>query len=140
MKKVNKDTWEQANKSEINTWNAVLDDENKIYETDIFFSRHALVMGLPTYDDGRIHRVVDIGGGPLSGMLKYKGIAGTVIDPILFDDKWIKRYSDKGIEYLQVTAEEFIESFDSASIWKYDEIWIYNCLLHVLDVEGILNN
>ena len=65
-------------------------------------------------------RVLDIGGGPVSLMLKCKNLeSGTVCDPIEFPGWTIERYSSIGIDVICEKAEyaEFTKD--------YNEVWIY---------------
>lgn len=129
--------WNNAQIAEKQTWDEVMNSEYLTKQTDIFY-RHAPIMDLPFKDDGRNTKVIDIGGGSLSAMLHFKNITGTIVDPILFDDKWIKRYKTQNIDYIQLPAEEFLKNYNGNKI--YSEVWIYNCLQHVLDPEFILRN
>lgn len=84
------------------------------------------------YDKGP--RILDIGGGPVSMLLRLQGpFKGTVVDPQDVPD-WVKaRYASKGIRYVQSRAEDLAEDTK-----PYDEIWIYNCLQHTVDPQRIL--
>jgi len=86
----------------------------------------------PVYDlEGR--SVVDIGGGPVSMLLKtVNGGKLTVVDPCPYPDWVAARYLDAGIEWVQEPAETWEPQV------RYDEAWIYNCLQHVLDPERII--
>ena len=78
--------------------------------------------------------VLDIGGGPVSLLLKcihYR--SSTVIDPLSYPE-WIKaRYENAGISYVRVRGEDVIST-------GYDEVWIYNVLQHVIDPGLIIEN
>jgi hypothetical protein len=78
----------------------------------------------PEYDlEGR--SVIDIGGGPVSLLLKCvnKGRA-VVADPGNYPEWVIARYAACDIEYWRQPGEE-IEGY------TFDEAWIYNTLQHV---------
>lgn len=79
--------------------------------------------------------VVDIGGGPCSMLLKTINAKNkTVIDPCGFP-KWIDaRYFAAEIEWIQSPAEHCFVSI------KFDEVWIYNTLQHVIDPEAVIKN
>jgi hypothetical protein len=80
-------------------------------------------------------RVIDIGGGPTSMLLKTINLAprSLVVDPLLYPMWTYDRYSAKGIDSLVVRGEDIFEQ-------GYDECWIYNCLQHTDDPERIIKN
>lgn len=78
--------------------------------------------------------VTDIGGGPVSMLLKLDGLKqGVVIDPIDYPQWTIDRYKENNIIYLQQNGEEL-------STIPTDEVWIYNCLQHTEKPEKIIQN
>ena len=79
-------------------------------------------------------RILDIGGGPSSMLLKCKNLSeGKVCDPIDYPE-WTKmRYAGHNISVNVQPGEEVDEE-------GWDEVWIYNCLQHVESVERIINN
>lgn len=86
----------------------------------------------PVYDlAGR--SVLDLGGGPVSMLLKCVNPgACTVVDPCPYP-KWVRRrYREADIGLVRETAEEFKD----API--YDEAWCYNVLQHVEDPEKVI--
>jgi hypothetical protein len=135
---ISKERWLEAQEAEASSWNTVLLNPRKIEQADIYY-RHFPVMNLPLFDIQGLSakKVIDIGGGPLSGILHFQNFTGTVVDPIAFEDKWIERYKEHGIDYIQSPAEEFLENYKGP---LYDEVWMYNCLQHVINPEKILNN
>jgi hypothetical protein len=79
-------------------------------------------------------RVLDIGGGPVSMMLKTSQIKeGKVYDPANYPEWTIERYKEHNIQYVKKGGEELDET-------GFDEVWIYNCLQHTEDPELIINN
>jgi hypothetical protein len=77
--------------------------------------------------------ILDIGGGPISMLLKCKNVKGTVIDPCNYPS-WIAiRYDLAGIKYIKDKGENITEGL-------YDEVWIYNVLQHVEDPAKICEN
>jgi len=79
-------------------------------------------------------KILDIGGGPVSLLLKCHDHGGSkVVDPIKYPKWTIDRYAANNIEYDQKPGEDVDEE-------GYDEVWIYNCLQHVIDPEKIINN
>lgn len=88
----------------------------------------------PVYDlHGR--SVVDIGGGPVSMLLKCvnRG-ACAVVDPCQYPEWVASRYMEAGITVYRMGAESFRPTS------RYDEAWIYNVLLHVEDPEKIVRD
>lgn len=79
-------------------------------------------------------KIIDIGGGPVSMMLKTPQLLeGKVYDPSTYPDWTIERYSKQNIFYVKAGGEELNET-------GYDEVWIYNCLQHTEDPELIIQN
>lgn len=83
--------------------------------------------------------VLDIGGGPVSMLLKTKNKGYClVIDPCDYPG-WISaRYTELGIAHLDTGGEGFIEKLGDKKI--YDEVLIYNVLQHTIDPEKIIQN
>lgn len=84
--------------------------------------------------DANNKRILDIGGGPSSMLLKCRNLReGKVCDPIDYPE-WTKlRYAGHNISVNVQHGEEVDEE-------GWDEVWIYNCLQHVDSVERIINN
>ena len=87
----------------------------------------------PWFDLGG-RSVVDMGGGPVSLLLKcVNGNILTVVDPCVFPDWVAERYSSCGIDFVREPAEQ----------WQgegYDEAWIYNVLQHVESPQLVIEN
>lgn len=78
--------------------------------------------------------ILDVGGGPSSLLLKTTNLReGRVIDPIKYPDWTIQRYRIKNISVNNIEAE-FMREFN------WDEVWMYNCLQHVIDPALIIKN
>jgi hypothetical protein len=90
-------------------------------------------VGHPPVFDMRGRAIVDIGGGPVSLLLKCVNLgAALVVDPCPFPD-WIgHRYAHCGIDVLRLKAEHL--SLPA----RYDEAWIYNVLQHTDDPERVI--
>ena len=82
--------------------------------------------------------VLDIGGGPVSLLLKAsKNSLRTVADPCEYPS-WVgERYAAQDIVYEQVKGED-VDKITTDT--KYDEVWLYNCLQHVDDPAKIIHN
>ena len=91
----------------------------------------------PVYDlTGK--KVLDIGGGPVSMLLKCVNFEkAVVIDPCDYPE-WVKnRYDELNIEYFKLEGEELTDkSWENA----FDEVWIYNVLQHTHNPELIIKN
>lgn len=135
-------TWEKAQTWETSWWGNCLNTYGEEEKQVLYASR----MGLHIYHDGRSpyniktdgKDVVDIGGGPVSMLLKAPdvGRAG-VVDPLVVPTWVLSRYSDAGISFWNIPAEHFIStSFPH----RFDEAWIYNCLQHTDDPGLIVRN
>ena len=79
-------------------------------------------------------RILDIGGGPSSMLLKCANLKeGHVVDPIAYPEWTVSRYASKNIR-VTVGRGEDIDECD------WDEVWVYNCLQHTDDAERIIKN
>jgi hypothetical protein len=116
---------------EKNYWNTCVntfDEDQKHYV-------YARLLGIPqvhySFDAGN-KRILDIGGGPTSMLLKCVNLVeGKVCDPIDYP-LWTKlRYKAHNIQVDVIRGEDIEES-------GWDEVWVYNCLQHVDDVEELL--
>jgi len=90
----------------------------------------------PTFHlDGK--SILDLGGGPVSLLLKTDGGAKgrgalAVVDPARYP-KWVgARYRAHGISLYEHEAETW------RAERRYDEAWIYNVLQHVRDPEAVI--
>lgn len=78
--------------------------------------------------------ILDIGGGPVSMLLKTTHLKrGKVVDPIDYPKWTIERYASHGIEVSVKRGEDVKEI-------GWDEAWIYNCLQHTDDPGLIIKN
>lgn len=86
----------------------------------------------PVYDlHGR--SVVDLGGGPVSLLLKTRnGSDLAVVDPCPYPEWVTARYEHVGIRQYRENAEDWRDVFDR------DEAWCYNVLQHVVDPEAVI--
>lgn len=80
-------------------------------------------------------RILDIGGGPVSMLLKTTNLKqGKVCDPTMYPQWVYERYHVKNISARIIEGENLIDEQD------WDEVWIYNCLQHVDDPEAVIAN
>jgi len=138
---MNLEEWEKENETERKWWGDCIntsDEETK----QLDYAKH---MGLDQYRilgflggnyDLQGKSVLDIGGGPVSILLKCRNFGkAVVVDPCEFPDWILERYKKAGIEFLNEMGEEYI----SDSTAKFDEVWIYNVLQHSWNPERLLN-
>lgn len=111
-------------------------------DEEIKHMEYALYMHIPVEHysfDARGKKVVDIGGGPVSMLLKCRNLApnSTVVDPLMDRfPQWVRdRYHCKGIRTIGVKGEE-IPDWDE----EFDEVWIYNVLQHTEDPALVIGN
>jgi hypothetical protein len=102
--------------------------------------QYAKYMGLKLYKDcehvldAQNKKILDIGGGPCSLLLKCQNLLyGKVIDPCDYPVWTPLRYKEAKIDYLRAKGEDITEK-------DYDEVWMYNVLKHVIDPEKVLLN
>lgn len=128
--------WEQAQKHEV----AFHGDCTNSYNEETKQYVYATKMGLDIYrvdDGGRIGwdfgqaRVIDVGGGPYSLLLKAKAKERTVVDPGDFPGWVYHRYKETGIDFLNHKAEDIPQTAE------FDIAIMYNCLQHTQDPEKI---
>jgi len=83
--------------------------------------------------DMRGKSIVDVGGGPVSLLLRCVNFSrAVVVDPCDYPEWVEQRYRQSGIELIKNLAENV--SFDM----KFDEAWCYNCLEHVMDPDKVV--
>lgn len=76
-------------------------------------------------------RVLDIGCGPLSLLLRHPAKEAVALDPIDYGTELEAAYAKAGIQRIIGKGEDFDGS-------GFDEVWIYNCLQHVEDPRAVL--
>ena len=90
----------------------------------------------PTFDIGG-RSIIDIGGGPVSLLLKCVNRSKcAVVDPIIPElPSWVfHRYFNSGIDVMSIRAEALPHDL------SFDEAWIYNVLQHVDDPGCVIRN
>lgn len=101
---------------------------------------YARKMGLAFFNDGKTPynidmnglSVLDVGGGPVSLLLKCVNLArGKVVDPLAFPAWVLARYGLAGIGFEQMAGEDMDEI-------GWDECWLYNILTHVERAEMLI--
>lgn len=83
-------------------------------------------------------RVLDIGGGPVSMLLKCINAPYSVVaDPCTFPDWVHSRYSLANIRFVTAPGERLDQL---PSLGRFDEVWIYNVLQHTENPAKIISN
>ncbi len=132
-------SWEQDQEFERSWWGTC---QNTFTEETKQLT-YAYKMGLQCYSNSgkwpcynlEGKSVLDIGGGPVSMLLKCENRGFCcVIDPCQYPH-WVKeRYSQTSISFLSQRGESLDVTLG------YDEVWIYNVLQHTEDPELIIQN
>lgn len=136
--------WDQVNEWERQWWG----DCTNTFAEETKQITYAHRMGLANVSDGARwplydlagRSVLDIGGGPVSMLLKcHNGNRRVVVDPCRYPG-WIEtRYRVAGIEYVVERGED-LDRVESISGSRFDEAWIYNVLQHTDDPERIIHH
>lgn len=135
--RVNWKEWRRHNEWESNWW----DNCQNTYGEQLLQEMYIRWMKLDqfaskkkpyTFDLGG-RSIVDIGGGPVSILLRCENFSrAIVVDPCKFPN-WIhERYQLAGIEFVNQPGEKVTLN------GKFDEAWIYNCLQHVQDPVRVI--
>jgi glycosyltransferase involved in cell wall biosynthesis len=85
------------------------------------------------YDFGADARILDVGCGPFSLMLRSHLGTGVAVDPIDYGPELELAYLKRGLQRVIGPAEK-LDYHDE----PFDEGWCYNCLQHVMDPSVIL--
>lgn len=132
--------WEIAQKGEREWWFDGVHDNARAYEEQEKQKVYAEKMGLALLPDGTYDlggkSVLDIGGGPVSLLLKCKNLDGArVLDPMDIPE-WVKaRYAEHDIMYERIKGEEV---GNGGVLLAFDEVWLYNALLHTEDPQKVI--
>lgn len=134
------DEWVMAQEFERSWWS----DCANTFSEETKQLTYAFKMGLVAYNDGGhwpvydcvSQRILDLGGGPSSLLLKCHnlGPASMVADPCAYPAWVTERYQAAGIGLWRMKAEDL--NFHV----NFSECWIYNVLQHVEDPEKIIFN
>lgn len=137
--------WEKEQHFEADWWgnciNTFWEETKQIVYAKRMGLKADMVLGkYPVYDLKGIS-VLDIGGGPVSMLLKCVNVKnGVVIDPCNYP-KWIdERYKEANIKYERIKGESIATLDEKGLDIIFDEVWIYNVLQHVDNPELIIEN
>jgi glycosyltransferase involved in cell wall biosynthesis len=131
MTTTSNDIWCKAQESEAKWWQAeglgAINSYHEEFKQHIYAERMDILFD--EWDRINLYgrSVLDIGGGPVSMLLKcFNSGKRKVIDPLDMPEWAILRYKSAGIDVEKIPAEEMNES-------GWDEVLIYNVLQHVQD-------
>ncbi len=119
--------WTNAQKWESSWWgncvNTYQEETKQLVYAEKMGLRAEMIEGkFPVYTLGGAS-ILDIGGGPVSILLKCKDSFGVVVDPCEYPAWVLKRYHEAKIRFFREKGEDFENGV-------YDEVWIYNVLQH----------
>lgn len=128
-------TWEKDQAWEANWWGDCVNtygEETKQFDYAQRMGLHKMADSQGPYFNLNGLSVLDVGGGPISLLLKCRDRGRcVVVDPCHYP-AWIeRRYKAANIEYRRSKAESM--AFDEV----FDEVWIYNVLQHVIDPKQV---
>ena len=134
-------THEEAQAEELAFWNtpgAELGEQLK----QLTYMRY---LGLNFFHDGNSPFVIDktglnimdVGGGPVSLLLKTNADRKVVVDPCDYPKWSIDRYKANNVNYHHRSGETLTRTNAKDS---YDEVWMYNVLQHTEDPQKIFAN
>lgn len=119
--------WADAQKWESSWWGSC----NNTVGEELKQRTYSKKMGLN--EDFSDKTILDVGGGPVSLLLKHKIKKGFVVDPCEYPN-WVReRYRENNIEQKVIKGEDIKDI-------QVDECWIYNCLQHTENPQKILDN
>ena len=132
------ETWEESQKLEAGFWGTCANTYGEETKQLLYMNR----MGFETIHNGKSpfsyngHGLsyLDIGGGPVSVLLKFCNASRRiVVDPCPYP-KWVyDRYKEEGIECVVCSGE--VEDLLSVNV-----AFIYNVLQHVRDPQKVIEN
>lgn len=134
--------WNEAQAWETSWWG---DCTNTLGE-ELKQLTYARRMGLEMYHDGRSPynidldgmSVLDIGGGPVSMLLKCTNRGKcAVADPMPLPTWAAERYKLAKIVHMRLPGEKLLPE---VFVNNFEEVWIYNCLQHTQDPQLIIEN
>jgi 2-polyprenyl-3-methyl-5-hydroxy-6-metoxy-1,4-benzoquinol methylase len=137
--KMHSDSWAAAQQHEAGFWGNCLNLNtwHEFVKQEMYGREMQLIAdyGSNGEYDMQGKSVLDIGGGPVSMMLRcFNSPRLTVADPMDWPAAVRRRYLNYGIEFICCAGENLLEPL----IQPADEVWIYNVLQHVIDPKVVL--
>lgn len=128
-------TWQQAQDWELNWHTSYPFHYYEQIKQEVYAEKMGIVLDYPDFDL-KDRRIVDIGSGPVSMLLKYKNLAqGSMVADPLMDrfPRWVRsRYISHNLFPITKKGED-ISSQDG-----FDEVWMYNVLQHTDDPKMVV--
>jgi hypothetical protein len=134
-------SWVEAQKWETDWWGDCVNTYGEEEKQLLYANRMGLQMFHNKKSPYNINlgrtSVIDIGGGPVSLLLKCVNGSGLiVVEPMVMPGWVTERYAEASIVVRQGPGEELSpDEFD-----QIDEAWIYNVLQHTQDPERVIEN
>lgn len=134
--------WHKDNKWESDWWGNCANTYWEETKQIVYASKMGLIAqsfyGKYPIFDMQNKTVLDIGGGPVSMLLKTQKLQkGVVVDPCKYPEWVAKRYELANIDYIVAPAEDIGLRL---KLPVFDEVWIYNVLQHTINPELIIKN
>jgi len=111
---------------------------NRLEDEILKQDSYARLMGLPNNLNLNNTRVLDLGCGPASILLRCNHGPSVGIDPLRMKPDVLQKYRLNSITLLNMKIEDAIVQ-DKLKGMEFDEVWTYNCLQHVDNLEFILD-
>lgn len=130
-------TWEEAQEEELFFWStpgAELGEQLKQLTYAKYLKLDFIHDGNSPYViDKTGLKILDVGGGPVSLLLKTVAREKVVADPCMFPSYVYERYTSNNIDYWHMPGEDLVGK-------HFDEVWMYNVLQHTQDPKLIFKN
>jgi hypothetical protein len=108
------------------------ESKQRVYLREMGFAEHHVWHAGGFAWDAKGRSIIDIGGGPVSALLKFENCGSSlVVDPGEYPDWVWSRYEAAGIEFDRRGGEKL-----DADGW--DLALIYNCLQHTIDPTQVI--
>lgn len=118
--------------SEVEKQNVYL-DLLKVPRVDLTASYERMPRPTDVFDFGD-KRVLDVGCGPVSVLLRSRTKSAVALDPLDFGEKLEAAYRERGVARAIMPGEELVTTV------PFDEVILYNCLQHAEDPRTVLAN
>ena len=132
---IDKEEWKKCQEFERKSWGdqIYLEETNGevIKQNTYAFHLGLLDNGFPINLENK--KILDVGAGPVSLLLRSENFKKAVaLEPLFYSEEVDLEYSKRGILLNRIPAEEMKYKKE------FDEIWMYNCLQHVMSPVEIL--
>jgi len=114
--------WEKAQQFEKDWWHG---DQKKWPEEQRKQDIYAWHMGLPANKDLGERKILDLGCGPLPMLLRFRHGPSVGVDPLPMPEGTEERFKAADIRLVNQKAEDYVPDME------FDEVWVYNVLMHV---------